>query len=104
MAEFSNEGKVSLWTNESANPKAPKYKGKLYAHRDIARGEEVSVSIWENNSDNPKAPALRGNVEDKRAKNADGGYDWKAAEDRQREAAPPAREAVAEDFNDDCPF
>lgn len=105
MAEYNNEGKVSLWTNESENPRAPAYKGKAYAHRDIKKGEEIAISLWNNASDNPKAPALRGDLQDKRERQSDeNGYDWKAAEDRQRSAKAPERETAPAAFDDDIPF
>jgi hypothetical protein len=70
--EYDNTGKVSLWPNESDNEKAPRYKGKLFAHRAYAAGEEIALSLWNNQNANPhgpsyneKAPRFTGRVEDK---------------------------------------
>ena len=65
MTQFNNDGKVSIWEGESTSPKAPKYKGKVYAHRDIAKGEELEISLWDNESEHPKAPLMRGKIGDK---------------------------------------
>ena len=71
MTEYDNIGNVSLWANESDNTKAPKFKGKFFAHRDYKAGEEISISLWNNIRANPngpnfneKAPRFTGKVED----------------------------------------
>ena len=64
MTEFDNRGQVSLWPNESDNPKAPKYRGKVVAHRNIREGEELDIALWANQSDNPKAPKVKGKISD----------------------------------------
>ena len=65
--EFDNTGTVSMWKNEGyqAGGDRPWVKGKLFAHRDIAAGEEIELSLWINKSDHPKAPKLKGKVQDK---------------------------------------
>lgn len=65
MPEYDDRGKVSIWPNRSDNPNAPILKGKLFAHRDIAMGEELEISLWENESDHPQAPKLKGSIKDK---------------------------------------
>lgn len=96
MSNFDNTGTVSLWENESDNPKAPKYKGKAYAHRDIRAGEEIQVSLWSNQKANPhapdynpKAPRWTGKVEDKFQPNG------------QSQGVP---DVPAPDFDDPIPF
>ena len=66
--EFSNLGQISLWKNETGNPKAPAAKGHFIAHRDIRSGEQVDVSLWRNQSDNPNAPVMKGKIQDKYVK------------------------------------
>ena len=65
MPEFDDRGKVSIWPNRSDTPNAPQHKGKLFAHRDIAMGEELEISLWDNESDHPQAPELKGTIKDK---------------------------------------
>ena len=71
MSEFDNRGKVSLWKNDSENPKAPAYKGTAVAHRDIREGEVLDLALWKNDSDNPRAPQVTGKLSDKQAKQAE---------------------------------
>ena len=101
MAEFSNDGKVSLWGNDSENPNAPRYKGKAYAHRDLKKGEEVSVSLWENESENPKAPVLRGNLQDPRPRQS-AQHDMSQYQMDTTPAAVPA--SSGPDPDDQIPF
>jgi hypothetical protein len=63
---FDNTGTTAVWRNEKyeAGGKAPRFKGHVYAHRDIKAGEKVAIAYWDSNSDNDKAPVLRGKVED----------------------------------------
>ena len=63
--QFDNRGQISLWKNETDNPKAPTAKGHFIAHRDIRSGEQVDVSLWRNQSDNPNAPVMKGKIQDK---------------------------------------
>ena len=63
--QFDNRGQISLWKNETGNPKAPAAKGNFYAHRDIKEGEEIDVSLWRNQSDNEEAPVMKGKIQDK---------------------------------------
>ena len=72
MTDYDRTGTVSLWPAESDNPKAPKFKGKLYAHRDYRAGEEIEISLWNGNKANPhapdynpKAPRFTGKLQDK---------------------------------------
>ena len=91
---YDNTGKVSLWKNESDNPKAPQFKGKFYAHRDYREGEEITLTLWSNQNANPhgptynpNAPRFTGKVEDKFVPN------------QGQEAPPPD-----DDFSDPIPF
>ena len=66
MTEYDNKGQVSIWGNKDAtNPKAPKWRGSFYAHRDIKAGEEIDIALWRNESDNPRAPVMKGKCGDK---------------------------------------
>lgn len=64
---YDNTGKVSMWANPKyeAGGRQPRMKGKIFAHRDYAAGEEIEISLWDNNSENPKAPAMTGKLSDK---------------------------------------
>jgi hypothetical protein len=68
MTDFDERGRGSLWKVTSDHPKAPTYRGKLFAHRDIREGEELELSLWPNRSDNPKAPQMRAQLKDKYTK------------------------------------
>lgn len=70
MSEFDDSGKIALWTNESANDRAPDYKGHAFAHRDIKKGEKVAVALW-GNEPSDRRPALRGRMEDFRTRQAE---------------------------------
>ena len=101
MTEYDNTGTVSLWGNVSDNPKAPQFKGKIYAHRDIRAGEEVSLSLWSNQRANPhgpdyneKAPRFTGRIEDKYDPNVRSQPANASAESRSQ----------PDDFDDDIPF
>jgi hypothetical protein len=63
--QHDNRGQISLWKNETDNPKAPAARGSFYAHRDIKEGEQVDVALWKNQSDNPNAPVMKGKIQDK---------------------------------------
>ncbi len=52
-------GKVSIWRNESNNPKAPVATGKIQDEYGNVIGE---ISLWLNESGNEKAPYLRGTI------------------------------------------
>lgn len=49
MGEFKQQnGKISVFINNTENPKAPRYKGKGLDQN----GNEVVLSVWENTTNN----------------------------------------------------
>lgn len=87
--QHDDRGKVALWRSKSQHPKAPKFWGKVTAHRDIKEGEEVDISLWECRSNHPRAPELDGKIRDR--------------EYPSREPEPSDMPAD-DDLNDDIPF
>lgn len=65
MAEkqFDNEGRVSIWANDSDNERAPQYTGTV-----LIDGVMRTVSLWENESETPNAPVFRGQIQKKISK------------------------------------
>ncbi len=98
MTDYDDRGKVSIWKNESDNPKAPKWSGSIIAHRNIREGEEIRIALWsaegnpKHENHNARAPWLRGKVSDKQARDA------VFVGERQVLGKP------AEDFDSDIPF
>ena len=71
MDKYDNRGQVSLWKNDTDNPKAPMLKGTYIAHRDIKEGESIDIALWRNDSENPKAPTLKGKGQDRQEQKRD---------------------------------
>jgi hypothetical protein len=88
VKDFDERGRGSLWEVTSDHPKAPTYRGKVFAHRDIREGEELELSLWPNKSDNPKAPQIRAQLKDKYVKD-------------ERQESQPARDDF---YDDNIPF
>lgn len=89
MSQYDDSGKVALWANASGNERAPKYKGHVFAHRDIKKGEKVALALWENEP-GERRPTFRGKVEDIRQQPA------------AQEAPPPG--PPPPDFDDELTF
>jgi hypothetical protein len=53
--KLQEENSITLFPNESDNPKAPVASGKV--------DDELRVAVWKNDSDNERAPIFKGKIQ-----------------------------------------
>jgi len=80
------DGDISVFTNQSANANAPRWKGNL-----LLNGQEYSVSLWVKSG--AKGEFLAGSVQPKQSYS-----------DKQPDTAPYVYNAPKPDTNGDLPF